>query len=131
MFLYVGSGNIPNFQVTERQVSDITLKPNDSTQQTDISVNEVLIPAKSDVTVSSGNEGSVAVLNSENMVIALGEAVCFQYMNASGCLPPSDEMSDCNQTQTDTNAVGILMYFMENIVFFVPKLQQKTLPHGR
>ncbi|XP_065051382.1 zinc finger protein ZXDC-like isoform X2 [Rhopilema esculentum] len=101
-----GCGNMPGFQVTERQVSDIILKPNDSTQQTDISVNEVLIPAKSDVTVSSGNGGGVTVPNSENMVIALGEAVCFQYMNASGCLPPSDEMCDCNQTQTDTNVTA-------------------------
>eukprot|EP00795_Rhopilema_esculentum_P013127 gene13127-3917_t len=103
---FEGCGNMPGFQVTERQVSDIILKPNDSTQQTDISVNEVLIPAKSDVTVSSGNGGGVTVPNSENMVIALGEAVCFQYMNASGCLPPSDEMCDCNQTQTDTNVTA-------------------------
>ena len=52
-----------------------------ATQLTDISVNEVLIPAKNDVTVAVNGGDFGMDTSAQYAAVALGEAACFQYIN--------------------------------------------------
>ena len=67
---------------------------NDHNQHVDISLNEVLIPAIDDVTGLLNPDCTSASFDSDNTVVALGEAVCFQYMNASNDILESADIVD-------------------------------------
>ena len=77
----------------------LNLRLNDHNQHVDISLNEVLIPAIDDVTGLLNPDCSSANLDSENTVVALGEAVCFQYMNASNDSLESSDIVDGGQRE--------------------------------
>ena len=81
---------------------EIVPKTNDSAQHTDISVNEILIPAKTDPTGIINYKSDVTGINPENTVISLGEAVCFQYMNSSDRLPYAGEQNETSEEQDNT-----------------------------
>ena len=89
-------------------VMEMAPKSHDSTQHTDISVNEILIPAKTDPTAVIDFGGDVSGINPENTVISLGEAVCFQYMNSSDRLPVVGEQNETSEGQASAALVSKL-----------------------
>ena len=77
-------------------------------QHTEISVNEILIPAKADPTAFINYGDDVTGINPENTVISLGEAVCFQYMNSSDRLPVARDENGKTEDQGSTKLVFAL-----------------------
>ena len=82
------------FSDSRSVVIEAAHKTQDAGHHTEISVNEILIPARADPTAFINYGDDVTGINPENTVISLGEAVCFQYMNSSDRLPVAGDQNE-------------------------------------